>query len=220
MHKLFGAAAHELAKPAMRGISSKDTKNRILYIRQKCKYLARDRLFERLQEAKELGMGCPSKVLEALGRDWARSSLAAEAKCKKKDPSPYAPEIDELRRERRLLAKMESQKKNRLDLSEGIKEGSSGAMCQMPGLEARRATARLSKETKRKCRQAGRLRKAELAAKEKEKLASKDAGGAKATRAARKAGSSAKMRMQRRPASCRAGSLASWLMGCFLLGRE
>ena len=62
------------------------------------------KLFAKLEKASNLRKGCPSKLAEELGREWARPPLAAESKCKRKAYGiPFAAAIAALQRERRLL---------------------------------------------------------------------------------------------------------------------
>ena len=121
-----------------------------------------------------------------LGKGWARAPVAAESKCINKADVPFSSEIVALRKQLRILRKMESQRLSKLDMTQAIEEegATTGFILPATHKERHRKISKLHRETQKKPREAWRLREKELKQKEKDRIAAKDREGAAATKRA------------------------------------
>jgi hypothetical protein len=107
---LFGNVTPTLASSPSRTLFSKSTKQRTTYVNSRWLYLVQHNWFDRLQQAMS-SASVSTVFLEALDRDWTRSSLAAEQKCQGFPPGPYVHELVQLRRQKTILSHLISSMK-------------------------------------------------------------------------------------------------------------
>ena len=115
--------------------------------------------------------------------DWERASNIADKRCSARYDEPFTDEIANLRKEKRVLLKMETQIANNLDMSQALEEEMKRGIpfTIQPIREERSIRVReIRKIIKEKANEVWQIRKGELKEKMEAKKKSKDRKGAKA----------------------------------------
>lgn len=182
--KLFGTELHELMSPSKRGIHSKDKKNRARYVKAKYEELLSHNFFERLREL--YNNDNPDHPLaERLDKDWLRASLIGDKRCAARYDEPFTKEIADLRIEKSILQKLETQEANNIDMEKVLNEQlSRGAPFLIPQTREERGkrVKEIRQTIRKRVKDVWNIRKREQKAKMEEKRKSKDKQGAKALR--------------------------------------